>query len=1009
MPVDFLSDEQVARYRQFRPEVSVAELEQFFRLDTKALQAVAGKRRPATKLGWVVQWGTVRMLGTFLTEDPLDVPGAVLEFVAEQLNIDPACAIEYLSRPKTAYEHTWEIRDLLERSEFSKREQEVRDYLAARVWSTIEGPRALFDRAVVHMLREGILLPAGITTLTRLISEVRRAEHARVYRTLAERAGPELRARLAELLQVPADRRVSELERLRTAPMRASGRVMVAELHRVAEIVGLGAGAVRVEPVPAVKLSALARYGLVSKAPTLRDLESDRQAATLLATVRHLETSSVDDALDVLDLLITSNLLARAERADKAEQLRTFPKLCKAARTMASAVQVLMSAPEDRLVSLVEVWKAIEEVVPREKLVSAVETVAAFVPTTDDDAAAQWRAELVKRYRTVQGFIELLLEVIRFRAVEAGSAVLAMVRMAAAMAKSRRRYTPGDIAAHEELITGSWRPLIYRNPDVPEGQVDKAAFVLCAVMHLHHALRRRDVFAEGSERWSDPRARLLDGQAWQQARPRILTSLELEIEPAGHLAELAGALEGAYARVLDGLGTNTAVQFVGGRLQLEKLGAAEEPPLMKELRALLDDMLPRLDFPELLLEVFDRTGLPADFTHISGADSPMEDFGVSLAALIVAEACNVGLVPIEKPNVPALTRARLLQVDQGYLRGETIAAANARLIAAQAELDIVRCWGGGHIASADGLRFVVPVQNLYTGHNPIYFGRQRGATWLNVVNDQVMGIGGLVVPGTLRDSLFILDAIFNLDGGPKPETVVTDTASYSDIVSGLFAICGYQFSPRIADLADTRLWRTNTRAVYGPLEHMSRHVVRLDKIRAHWGNMLRVAGSLTMGTVRAYDLIRMLSADGRTTGLGEAFAHYGRISKTLHLLQFIADEGYRRMIGTQLNVQEARHRLARKIAFGNRGQLRQRYREGLEDQLGSLGLALNAVIWWNSLYLDAAVKQLREQGFPVTGEMCARLSPIQYDHINFLGRYAFSRADVAGGLRPFHDGAHEGA
>ncbi|MET9251102.1 hypothetical protein [Nonomuraea sp. NPDC003709] len=36
-----------------------------------------------------------------------------------------------------------------------------------------------------------------------------------------------------------------------------------------------------------------------------------------------------------------------------------------------------------------------------------------------------------------------------------------------------------------------------------------------------------------------------------------------------------------------------------------------------------------------------------------------------------------------------------------------------------------------------------------------------------------------------------------------------------------------------------------------------------------------------------------------------------------------------------------------------------------------------------------------------------RLSPIQYDHINFLGRYAFSRADVAGGLRPFHDGAHE--
>jgi hypothetical protein len=119
--------------------------------------------------------------------------------------------------------------------------------------------------------------------------------------------------------------------------------MMVADLHRVAEIGGLGAGAVVTEPVPAVKLSALARYGLAAKAPTLRDLEGDRQAATLLATVRHLETSSVDDALDVLDLLITSNLLARA---GKAEQLRTFPKLRKAARTMASSAAVLMSAPE---------------------------------------------------------------------------------------------------------------------------------------------------------------------------------------------------------------------------------------------------------------------------------------------------------------------------------------------------------------------------------------------------------------------------------------------------------------------------------------------------------------------------------------------------------------------------------------------------------------------------------------------------------------------------------------
>lgn len=161
MPVDFLSEEQVARYRRFRGEVTVAELEQFFRLDAKALAVVAEKRRPATKLGWAVQWGTVRMLGTFLADAPLEGPAQVIGFAAEQAGVDPACAPEYLTRSKTAYEHSWEIGDLLGLSEFSDREEEVRAFVAARVWSTTEGPRALFDRAVVHMLEAGILLPAG--------------------------------------------------------------------------------------------------------------------------------------------------------------------------------------------------------------------------------------------------------------------------------------------------------------------------------------------------------------------------------------------------------------------------------------------------------------------------------------------------------------------------------------------------------------------------------------------------------------------------------------------------------------------------------------------------------------------------------------------------------------------------------------------------------------------------------------------------------------------------------
>ncbi len=61
------------------------------------------------------------------------------------------------------------------------------------------------------------------------------------------------------------------------------------------------------------------------------------------------------------------------------------------------------------------------------------------------------------------------------------------------------------------------------------------------------------------------------------------------------------------------------------------------------------------------------------------------------------------------------------------------------------------------------------------------------------------------------------------------------------------------------------------------------------------------------------------------------------------MLSWLDDPTYRGGVGGQLNLQESRHRLARKIFQGSGGQLRQAYREGQVDQLSALGLVLNAV------------------------------------------------------------------
>ncbi len=232
---------------------------------------------------------------------------------------------------------------------------------------------------------------------------------------------------------------------------------------------------------------------------------------------------------------------------------------------------------------------------------------------------------------------------------------------------------------------------------------------------------------------------------------------------------------------------------------------------------------------------------------------------------------------------------------------------------------------------------------------------------------------------------------------------MSDTAGYSDLVFGLFWLLGYQFSPRLADFGESRFWRMDPKADYGALSGLARQRINIPRIARNWDDLLRVAGSLKMGTVSASELVRGLQGGGRPSTLGRAIGEVGRAAKTLYLLNYLDDEAYRRRILTQLNRGESRHGVARAIFHGQRGELRQRYREGQEDQLGALGLVVNAVVLWNTRYLDAA--QVHASSTTVKPEDAERLSPLLLDHINVLGRYEFNlkKSIRQGKLRPLRD------
>jgi hypothetical protein len=335
---------------------------------------------------------------------------------------------------------------------------------------------------------------------------------------------------------------------------------MVLALDRVAEIAGLGMREADIASVPTRRVIELARYGIAAKAPKLGRHPYRRKIATLLATVWWLEVTAADDALELFDVFMSSELIGRASKAADKEKLRRQAGYARHAGVLRTAVEVLFEAAGwGENVSLEAVWEAIDNAVgSRARRRAAVEGVQEFIPPPDADPDGQWRAMVVERYATVRGFVKILCRVIDFEATADAQKVLTAMRDLPGLLDARPTgRVPKDYLdarrVSVDLVPGGWWQRLVFPRGRPEGTLDRNAYVFCVLELFHTGLRHRDIFATVSDRWSDPRARLLVGPRWDDAKGAALSALQLPEDPDALLAAHTADLDTAWRTTAGGI------------------------------------------------------------------------------------------------------------------------------------------------------------------------------------------------------------------------------------------------------------------------------------------------------------------------------------------------------------------------------------------------------------------------------------------------------------------------
>ena len=585
------------------------------------------------------------------------------------------------------------------------------------------------------------------------------------------------------------------------------------------------------------------------------------------------------------------------------------------------------------------------------------------------------------RYSYIRQFAPSFLISFNFHSNHRLDGLLEAISLLRNLDVTKKRKIPETTSIN--FVPAKWQDYVVNE----EGQILRKYYELCALWQLRAALRSGNVWLNHSRKYANPESYLIPTEQWASLKSEVCQLVQIS-ESGIHtveakIKELEKLLLEFDASFLD----NEQVRIEKDKLVITPLSAESVSPSTKQLRQQIRERLPWIELTELLIEIDNLTGFSQAL--ISAADSATRtpELQKHLYAAIIAQACNIGLERMAR--LANLSYLQLAWCNNWYLREFTLKAANNQIVNFQYHLTLSQIWGGGTLSSSDGQRFPVSVKNRMAVSLPRYFGYGQGVSFYSWTSDQFSQYGCKPTISTLRDSTYVLDEILDNETELPIMEHTTDTAGYTELVFAMFDLLGLQFSPRIKDLGSQRLYRANRGQEYQHIDSLLSGTIKTDKILARWDDMLRVAGSLKLGWVTASLFLNKLKSLTQQNNLASSFAEYGRMIKTIFILRYLMNQPYRRKINNQLNKGERLHDLRRFLFFAHQGTIRQRYEDDLSNQASCLNLVTNAVVTWNTLYMEAAIKQLRSEGYQISDEDISHLSPTRYRHINPYGKYQF--------------------
>ncbi len=423
-----------------------------------------------------------------------------------------------------------------------------------------------------------------------------------------------------------------------------------------------------------------------------------------------------------------------------------------------------------------------------------------------------------------------------------------------------------------------------------------------------------------------------------------------------------------------------------------KLSIARSSLLAAHNTVVVDRLYPEeasIPLCEAMSTVNSMTGFLDEFMHRSKKNLKGRPSERDFIAYIIAKGCHFGTKKFAKLS-DEINKETIETVSKEYALKTNLDNSNDSIIRKIDKLPVAELLNTGQ-TSSDGQKYAVSNESLHGDYCFKYGGREKIIAPYNFIDSRSASFYSLIVEGARKEAHYMLDGLIN-NNAVESQMHSTDTHGYTEAVFCLAHLTKIKFSPRLKNFHKSRLTsfkpcNSYKRKGYPVLPSFR---VKEELIEENYDKILRLVISLKLGYTTSEQIFKRLNSYSEHNPLYGALVELGRISKTLHLLQYMDDETYRSDIQIQLNKGESLNKLDRALAIG-----RPDYTEAdKEDQSITetcKRLIKNCLICWNYIYLSQRLldaKNKKEKRFLIS--RIKETSVVSWEHFQLQGKFDLS-------------------